>query len=850
MTLAYTSDQLLDSAKQALSAIGYRGELLQTDYRFADPLSPSEPTRSIDVAAFAQTPLSYRSACLGLVVLPKKSYDGVDVIRQYQALGAPQILSLHLGIPVVQRWKMVAQGSPQLIERIEPEHLGKAILEHQHEWNPAQILRAKSIGFRATRAEQLDFFDIGLVPAIEGVMQQKLHDLLGQVLALCVEAYRTAHDREPDYHALFRLIFRLVAAKLLCDRHHPGGDWGNTDPARVLRDVEAFYFRKPTSGHVLEDNEVQRVAWERIRSAFLFSNISVETLAYVYENTLVSAETRRLLDVYATPPEIAEYMVQALPFETLAQEERRVFEPFAGHAPFLTASLGRLRMLLPPDVSESERHAYFVRMLSGLEIDSFAKEVAAYSLMFADYPNPDGWRIIQADAYTAPEFEAHLVEAAIVLCNPPFGDFGSAERKANLVQSSNKAVAALQRVLTHPPKMLGFVLPRVFINGQSYRQVRRELASLYGEIEVVSLPDIAFRHSNVETVLLTAHGIRLNGSRLRTSLIKKEDYQGFVHSGRPTWCTEAPPTYLEQTPSPTFWYGPEHRVLNELAHLPTLGEVAEIHRGIEYSIPFSESEDRLVSDEQKPGFVPGIVNTRQGFGPYEVGVVRYLNTSQDLMLYRAYMRPWNDPKVIANASRISADRWVIAAAVDRTGLVCYQRFHGIWPKGGLPLEVLAAVVNGPVSNAFVSTRRTSRDNQVRMLRQVPVPRFTAEQVKTIVALVRDYLLRRNEWLAAGFAAARFESLCREILWQIDGEVLKGYGLAPRLERQLLDYFEDFRRPGPVYFDRYYPPGFRPSVPWSVYLSEEFQASTAVQTLERLPVLHDSGISAVVEALTE
>jgi hypothetical protein len=473
---------------------------------FADPLAPLLPVRNIDLAAFAQAPPSYRSACFGVVVLPQNGCDGAEAIRQYQALGAPQILGLNSEMAEVQRWKIVAEGVPQLIERIDPAHLRNAILEHQKEWNPEQILRAKSIGFRAG-AVQLDFFDFGLVPTIESIVQDKLDTLLQQVIADCKEVYFARHHQEPDYRALFRLVFRLVAAKLLSDRHHPGGDWDNPDPARVIQDVEAFYFRGMPSEQALQDADVQQTAWDKIRAAFHFANTSVETLAYVYENTLVSTETRRMYDVHATPPEVAEYVVRALPFESLPLDERRVFEPFAGHAPFLIAALGRLRMLLPPDMDQKERHRYFVEMLSGLEIDTFAAEVARHSLMFADYPNPDGWRMINDDAFTSPDFGACLSQARIVLCNPPYGDFDPKARKpSDAIRSPNKAVEALRRVLERPPKMLGFVLPRVFVNGQMYRDTRRKLASLYSDIEIVGLPEIAFQHSNIPTALLIAHG--------------------------------------------------------------------------------------------------------------------------------------------------------------------------------------------------------------------------------------------------------------------------------------------------------------------------------------------------------
>ena len=849
MTSAYTATELLDTTRNSLLAIGYRDELMRSDYMFTDPLAPLQPRRSISLAAFAQEPPSYRSACFGVVVLPQNGNGGVEAVRQYQALGAPQILSLQPQTAEVQRWKILAEGMPQLIERIEPAHLRNVILEHRQEWSPEQILRAKSIGFRSG-AVQLDFFDFGLVPTIESIVQNKLDTLLQHVIVDCKRVYSTKHRQEPDYQALFRLIFRLLAAKLLSDRHHPGANWDNPDPAIVIQAVENFYFKGTPPGRVLQDVDVQRTAWDRIRAAFHFANISVETLAYVYENTLVSSEMRRKHDVHATPPEVAEYVVRALPFESLAQDERRVFEPFAGHAPFLIAALGRLRMLLPPDMSQEERHGYFVRMLSGLEIDTFAAEVARHSLIFADYPNPDGWRIANVDAYTSPEFDAHLSQARVVLCNPPFGDFSPNARKAGAdIQAPNKAVEALRRVLEYPPEMLAFVLPRVFVNGQMYRDARKKLASLYSEIEIVGLPETAFQHSALETVLLIAHKAEANGTSLRTSNVERHDYQRFVRLGKPTWQTEAPPDYLD-VPNRAFWYGPVQQLLDELTYLPKLGETADVHRGIEYNVPFEGNQDTLVSDTPRTGFVPGLVNTREGFEPYGTYSHRYLNMDPDLMLYKAYRRPWDQPKVIANAARISRDRWVIAGAVDEQGLVCYQRFHGIWPRDGTPVEVLAAVVNGPVANAFLSVHRTSRDNQVRTILRIPIPMFTTAQRQRIVALVRDYRRLRERWLHRDHETQHFEVQCREIMWRIDAEVLGAYDLPPRLERRLLDYFDGFKRPGPIQFERYYPPDFQPSIPWRVFISEDFRASTAPQTLERLPVIVDPAISAVVRELAE
>ena len=164
---------------------------------------------------------------------------------------------------------------------------------------------------------QLDFFDIGLIPAIEGVVNVKLDNLLREVLAVCKSVYQEYHETDPDDEALFRLVFRLVAAKLLGDRQH-SDKWLNSNAQEVLREVENFYFRNTPPQAVLDDAHVQNAAWQRIRSAFSFQNLSVEALAYIYENTLVSPDTRKKQSIHATAHLLAEYIVQQLPFEELS----------------------------------------------------------------------------------------------------------------------------------------------------------------------------------------------------------------------------------------------------------------------------------------------------------------------------------------------------------------------------------------------------------------------------------------------------------------------------------------------------------------------------------------------------
>jgi len=842
-----SATQLLQRTRDGLREIGYRDDLLRSQYPFADVLVDNSPTRWIDLAAFAQDPPSYRSACFGVVILDQYA---PDTLEQYRALGAPQLLVLSPTSAVVRRWRMTAAGEPAFIEQIAPEQLRAAFQVNRNEWSPDAVLRAKAIGF--TRGPvQLDFFDAGLLPTLEGVTHKKLDRLLRDVLATSKQVYAEHHDGDPDYQGLFRLIFRFIASKMLADRDYPGEDWLHPDPQRVIAAVDAFYFQQAPDETLLQDRAVQRAAWDKIRNAFLFQNLSVEALAYVYEHTLVSDHSRQLYDTHATPPQIAEYIVQQLPFDELAQEERRVFEPFAGHAPFLIAALGQLRTLLPATMSTTDRHDYFVRMLSGMELDAFAREVARYSLILADYPNPDGWNIAQADVFTSPLTDMYLRQAKIVLCNPPFSDLPERGTRARYrAGAAKRAVEALNRVMQHPPAQLGFVLPKAFVSGQEYRDARRRLAETYQELDVVALPDSVFKYSDVETALLIAHGARTSSPRRSVASVTKQDYERFLQTGTPTWREELPAKLIDAPNYPVFWRTPFWRVWETLERLPRLGDVAEVHRGIEQKNS-RERATELVSLTPVPGLRAGLVNVDSSFEPFVTPLLRYLSIDPaEIRRGYEFLTLADQPKVIANAARLSRSPWRIAAVIDRQGLLCYQRFHGVWSKAGVALETIAAVLNNPLANAFLYTHPAAaeRDNQIRAVRHIPFPSFTLAQTQTIVMLVKQYQSYRAQWREQPERAEEFEAACRETMAQLDAEVLAAYALPPRLEKQLLDSFAGYQRPGPVRFTGYYPAGFRPAIPWRVFISQAFQASSARATLTRLPVINDPVISAAVREL--
>ena len=835
---------LLQSVKDGLIRVGYDEALLLERYQFADVLASEYAVREADLAAFAQDPPSYRSACIGLMYSNERT--GAGEVAQYRSLGAPQVFEIR--DHRLHRWAMTERGAPRFLGSVEAHEIPGLFDQYRDQWSPVRILDAKAT--RPRSSYQLDFFDAGLLPLLEEESRTKLDRLLGETVALAIAEFENSSPfRVEDYPPLFRLLFRFIAAKVLADRGHPG-DWLHEDPRLAVAAVQDFY-EEPADADVLEHRGAAAVAWDRIRHAFHFQNLSVDSLAYVYETTLVAEQTRRLYGIHSTPPYVAEYIAKQLPFEDLEIEESRVFEPFAGHAVFLVAAMRRLKERLPLDWTREQRHEYFRQMLVGIEIDDFAREVARLSLMLADYPNPAGWRLYGGDALTSGVVDTELNLARIVLCNPPFEDFTQEERvRYGDSFPVSKPVAILNRVLRRPPQLLGIVLPRRFVDGRAYRDIRSDIAGRYTEIDLVALPDKVFRHSDVETVLLVAAQRKGKQRRLSTGEVRKDDLQSFYQTHQPSHRSSVrfdPATHDFKS---RMWIPALAEVWEAATYLKTLGEVAEIHRGIEFKVSLDQNREQLVSTVPKDGHVPGIHLVREHFEPFLLTGNVFLNTSPQFMKGRAHQLPWQQPKVIVNARRRTRGPWTLSASVDREGLVCYQNFHGIWPSDATHVELIAAVLNCPLANAFVSTREGKRDVRRETLLGVPVPNVDDAQAAIISGLVWEYSEARKEWLSGMVAQEDGLRRCTSLLRSIDAEVLKAYDLPPRAERSLLDYFSELRRPGPVNFGEYFPKSFKPLIPWHEYQSGEFRHASVEATLERLPSVDDPVISEAMAYLHE
>lgn len=778
----------LNALQAELGKLGYSAEAMIRDYTFADVLSPTGEARQVALAVFTQTPESYRYAAFGVL-------SDEDRLHEHRALGAPILFSI--GNADVGVWRVGVAGAPQLIERVGLDAIPALFERYADRWRPLAIHRAKSLA-QTQGSYQYDFVDLGLLPAIEHEVETKLDVLLHDV----VSDLMAGRDGDAE-ESVFRTTFRLLAAKILLDREHPIAEgWRQASVEAVLHGIENYYGlnRFPRDqDQVLVPAAAK--AWQSLKSAINFRNISSDSLAFIYENTLVTSDTRKRFGTHSTPRQVAEYVVNRLDLSRFQLRDLTIVEPFSGAGVFLVAALRHLRDLLPENFTAAERHEFLVQRIKGAEIDSFACEVATLSLILADYPNANGWKITNADLFEEEALNTQLAKATIILCNPPWEDFALEERNQyEHISGSSiaKPMAVLKAAIAARPEGLGFVMPRGALQQQQYATLRQALAEQYQRIELTALPDRIFQRAGLEAAVLiaselrplTAHFLANSGHdadnhnapdstvALVSSVVADRDRLNFLASGKLT--SERRGTRV--VTSGDLWIGELDELWELISRMPRLGDAAEIYKGLKW-----RKKDRGVSSEPREGFVRGVVRPSRSLNQFKLDQFEFLNLDPEEADRPAPLsRAWHLPKVISNVTRLSRGPWRLAASADSTGLVASQAFVGVWPRSTeLPLEVIEAVLNGPLANAFLTEHASDQHITKELLTQIPMPRGDFSE---IVAAVERYRIARAELQERVHTTEERDPLLNRLLIEIDAEVLKAYDLAPRIERQLLEFF--------------------------------------------------------------
>jgi hypothetical protein len=154
---------------------------------------------------------------------------------------------------------------------------------------------------------------------------------------------------------------------------------------------------------------------------------------------------------------------------------------------------------------------------------------------------------------------------------------------------------------------------------------------------------------------------------------------------------------------------------------------------------------------------------------------------------------------------------------------------------------LAAILNGPIANAFLSIRSPQKGIRLTTIRAIPMPKGSVDRLPSLIG---EYL----QLLESNDFALRNHFRLTEVLVLIDAAVLESYDLPPRLEHELLEHFRGAHRPVAHDWKHWYPEEFKAFIPLHRYLSEEYRVATSGWALEVFKPLPEGEASALREYL--
>jgi len=819
----------LNRYETCLERCGYRGGLLKRDYRIGmDANGLRAP-----LAGFAHRPLDARSACVAVLTA---SGSPEEEVRRALPLGAP-VVFVDLG-DVFQWWK---QGTrPQLQEQIESQQVERFFDERAADFAPQRIYRAKTLG-AIQRDQQLDFVDVGLLPLVEGETGKKLGDLIAREVQDVQKALGAAANAPDANKSIFRYTFWLLAARILRDKGVPL--FKDID----IRDVQSVFER--VGAHYGQKSRIPLVnaAWknalagpaESVERFAHLGNVSTEALAYLYENTLVNKEVRKELAIHSTPPHLIDYIVWRLEpwIRELPRSKISAFEPACGHAGFLLA-IARLLREIHCDMTDTARSRFIRKALRGVDIDSFALEIARLSLTLSDVPNPNGWNLDEADIFASEILSTGASEATILLMNPPYSNFTEREQShyqhiGSALSYGDKALEAFKRALEALPSgaVFGIVGPQGILHKKGASELRRFLVRECELKEICLFPDRIFEFSDMETAVVIGRRTKAESrGTFRTTYrrVREGDVAQFKASYVVTSERELEQFSFEHGPLFNLRVADLDEIWEECKANPVLSNLAEVGQGFFFKGASTLGQGEMtVSNTTFPGAVPGFDRLDRDLSIHQLPRLRYLNLSESVIDRAVTGTTIQIPQIILNYAPVSRGPWRLKALLDREGRAVTSRFLTVRPKeADTPLEYLWALCNSPVSNAYVYAHSTKRDILAGQMRRMPVPHPSPNEVHLVLETVRAYFMACKD-LDDPLSSGTDDDEARDLLLEIDALILRLYDLPPHLERQLLDLFAGHQRQGvPFPFERYYPEDFRPYIPLHVYLSEEYTRSTA------------------------
>jgi hypothetical protein len=630
----------------------------------------------------------------------------------------------------------------QLLTDISYHQLSQALQEYRVDLAPDQIVSVKQGRGQFVHPHLRKLEPLQLALWAIDVTRDTLVDRFGQA----VTQLRTDMGDQPNVsdREITSLAIKMLGATILVDT----GVFGASMRRQGLDlSLDQLFFtaaeQYPTYFRAMLDfqNDYDTIerAYRTLRQIY-YSGFVPDMLSALYTRAY-SKEQRKKRGFYDTPLYLTRRILQNIPIEFLPPEQRIVVDMGCGWGSFLIAGTERLSQINDMRGRQLREH------IIGNDIDVFTAQLAGLGLLLST--SEDSWRIDHENALTWPWLDTQ--QPQIIVGNPPFGGrrdqpetldelmLEQGERKR--VESANAHLEKAIRYLS-PGGYLAMVMPRSFLASESAPTVRRKLLENCDVTEIWELPSQVFPEVSVQPIVIFAR---------KRAQVKKVSFpvrvRNIQNSSLPSFRTERLFTASGMFPDQSLWneasrLSPKSKTTHIMsfttilsynewqilrAQCDNLEDVATTFSGL---IPGAKLENNRWSSWHNNRTISWLTNARRVVPrPWFIDYAWAKRAS--------YPQDFERPRM-GNVDTLSSEKVLFVAKTDpswglRSKAVIERK--GFYPSDSfwvvsaerrtypqITNEVLAAILNWHVSNAWVSENVSYRRIERRTANLIPIPR--------------------------------------------------------------------------------------------------------------------------------
>jgi len=661
-----------------------------------------------------------------------------------------------------------------LLSNISYDQLANAMGEYAPDLEPQRIVNVKlgRDSFTLPLLREMQLMQLSFWAA--DVTRPLLIDYFAQAVNALRQYAKRQRAEIPD-EILTSLAIQLLGAIVLADTGVLDDDirLGEVSMRQLFERAASRFARYFQPVILFTYEEAAERAYQILRQ-IRYSGFVPEMLASIY-TAAFSKEQRKKLGRYDTPLYLTRRIWENIPVEYLPPQQRHVVDMTCGWGSFLIAGHERLTQL--SDTPSSLRS-----FLHGNDTDPFTSQLAGLGLLLST--SEDSWHVDHSDALNWQWLETN--QPNIIVGNPPFGSVQDSfiTSTESWYEEANKYLAhAIDRLA--PDGYLAMLMPRSFTSSLASRGFRRQLLECCDILELWELPVEVFSGATARTIVLFAqkNNNDENPTRLRT--VQPLSLRSTVDSG--TFTFTASGLFTNQSNWNKYSNAqimdyqiilPEYTWKAIHANSVNLQEIAEVVKGASRGKP----ENRRWANYPFPKEVPWLTGVKRVM-PHSFAIdytqARTIVYPNELEEPRKSNRPGEDKEDIL------ADTKVLVAydpdttwgkrnklAIERNHHYPSDSFWVIAPnisakQQGITCEVLAAVLNWDVSNAWIVEHLRSPAIPKRVMSSIPFPKYLSS---------RDCQILTEAVRKLEEAASHNQEAPRDAIQMIDAILKRAYHL--------------------------------------------------------------------------